>query len=81
MVEFELKMPDLATTKAEVEVKAWLVKVGQPVRRGQLLLEVETDKTVMEVESVVTGILKAVYAQPGDEIAAGQVIAIVGIEV
>jgi pyruvate dehydrogenase E2 component (dihydrolipoamide acetyltransferase) len=79
-MEFELKMPDLATTKAEIEVKAWLVEVGQPVRRGQPLLEVETDKAVMEVESVVTGILKTVYAQPGDEIAAGQVIAIIEIK-
>lgn len=79
-MEFELKMPDLATTKAEVEVKTWLVEVGQPLRRGQPLLEVETDKTVMEVESVVTGILKAVYTQPGDEIAAGQVIAIIEVE-
>ena len=75
-----MKMPDLSTTGAEVKVTKWLVEMGQPVRRGQPLLEIETDKATMEVESVATGTLKAVRAQPGDQVAAGQVIVVIEAE-
>ncbi len=75
-----MKMPDLSTTGAEVKVTKWLVEIGQPVRRGQPLLEIETDKATMEVESVATGTVKAVRAQPGDQVAAGQVIVVIEAE-
>lgn len=76
----EMKMPDLGTTKDEVKVLEWLVEVGQPVQRGQVLLQVETDKAATEVEAVATGVLAAVCAEPGDEIPAGQVIAVIDVE-
>ncbi len=79
-MDVEVKMPDLSTTDAEVQIVKWLVDVGQPVRRGDPLLEVETDKATVEVESFVTGVLKEVRAQPGDEVETGQVIAIVETE-
>ena len=72
---FEMKLPDLATTGSDVRVIRWLVDVGQPVRRGDLLVEVETDKAAMEVEAVTTGVLTAIFAHAGDEVSAGQVIA------
>ena len=76
----KIKMPDLATTDSTVKVVRWLVEVDRPVRRGEPLLEVETDKAVMEVESFVTGTLKAVHAQPNNEVEAGQVIATLHVE-
>ena len=75
-----MKMPDLGTTEDEITLTGWLVAVGQPVRRGEPLLEVETDKAAMEVESFATGVLKEVRAEAGDEVAAGQVIAIIEAE-
>lgn len=79
-METELKMPDLATTDSAVKVVRWLVEAGQVIKRGQPLLEVETDKASMEVESVATGTLKQLFAQPGDEIVTGQRIASVEVE-
>ena len=79
-MDVEMKMPDLSTTEAEVQIVKWLVDVGQPVKRGEPLLEVETDKATVEVESFVTGVLKKVCAQIGDEVETGQVIAIVETE-
>ncbi len=79
-MEVEMKMPDFSTTGAEVKVTKWLVEIGQPVRRGQPLLEIETDKAAMEVGSVATGTLKEVRAQPGDQVAAGQVIVVIEAE-
>jgi pyruvate/2-oxoglutarate dehydrogenase complex dihydrolipoamide acyltransferase (E2) component len=72
----EIKLPDLGTTTDEVTFKRWLVQVGQPVARGQMLFEIETDKAAMEVESVAAGTLVEVLVQPEDKVTTGQVIAI-----
>ena len=75
-----MKMPDLATVDSDITVVRWLVEVGQSVRRGEPLLEVETDKALMEAEAIASGTLKAVRAQPGDVVAAGEVIAVIEVE-
>ncbi|NOY41053.1 MAG: hypothetical protein GXP26_04335 [Planctomycetes bacterium] len=79
-MEVEIKMPDLSTTGDEVTVLNWLVEVGQPIKRGQALFEVETDKATMEVESVKSGVLKKQIAQPDDAVSAGAVIAILEVK-
>ena len=66
-MRFEMKMPDLAATESEIRIARWIVQPGQKVERGQPLLEVETDKATMEVESVVSGVLEEVRCQ-ADEI-------------
>ncbi|MCC7452075.1 MAG: 2-oxo acid dehydrogenase subunit E2 [Anaerolineae bacterium] len=71
----DIKMPDLATADSEVTIIRWLVEAGQPVKLGQPLVEIETDKATMEVESVAAGILEMTLAAPGERVAVGQVIA------
>ena len=71
----DLKMPDLSTTEEDITVVQWMVKVGQPIRQGQPIIEVQTDKATMEVESFVTGILAEVLVGPQDKVEVGQVIA------
>jgi pyruvate/2-oxoglutarate dehydrogenase complex dihydrolipoamide acyltransferase (E2) component len=52
-MEINMKMPDLATNEGvELGIQRWLVEVGKLVKRGQPLLEVETDKAVQGVESL-----------------------------
>lgn len=75
-----MKMPDLATTDSAIKVVRWLVTPGQPVQRGQALLEVETDKANMEVECIATGVFKQPLAQPGDTLLAGQPLAAIEVE-
>ncbi len=75
-MDVEMRMPDLATTGSPIKVLRWLVDVGQSVRRGEPLLEVETDKAVMQVEAVISGRLSSVSAGEGDEVEAGRTIAI-----
>ena len=48
-MKFEMRMPDLATTGSPIKVLNWLVEIGAPVKRGQAVVEVETDKATMEV--------------------------------
>lgn len=76
-MKIKLKMPDLSNSEATVTVMRWLVEVGQPVKRGQALLEIETDKAVMEVESFTTGVLSEVCVQPEEEVEVGAIIATV----
>jgi acetoin:2,6-dichlorophenolindophenol oxidoreductase subunit alpha len=63
-----------------VKVIKWRVEVGQLVERGQPLLEVETDKSIMELESAVCGVLQSMSVAPGGESAAGEVIATFAVE-
>lgn len=75
-----MKMPDLATNEGvELGISRWLVDVGQPVRRGQPILEVETDKAVQEVECIAAGVLQAVHVQPGQKVPVGTVIATIKV--
>jgi pyruvate dehydrogenase E2 component (dihydrolipoamide acetyltransferase) len=57
----------------------WLVKEGEPVERGQIVMEVETDKAVAELESPATGVLKGIRpgAVDGAEVEVGETIAFI----
>ena len=79
-MKFEMKMPDLATTDSAVKVLNWLVGIGSPVRRGQAVIEVETDKATMEVEATVNGTLVDRKCESSAQVGVGEVIAIIEIE-
>ncbi len=79
-MEFAMRMPDLGTVDDTIKVVKWLAEVGQPIRRGQKLVEVETDKSIMELESTVTGTLQAITVAAGSEAAAGEVIATFAVD-
>jgi pyruvate dehydrogenase E2 component (dihydrolipoamide acetyltransferase) len=73
-----LPLPKLGNTVESVIVLRWLKQVGEPVRAGESLIEVETDKAAMEVESPVEGVLLAQLCKEGDEVAVMVNIAVVG---
>ncbi len=75
-----MRMPDLATVDPTVTVIGWLKIVGQAVERGEPLLEVETDKAILPVESAVAGVLSDIAVKPGEEVATGQVIATIAVD-
>jgi pyruvate/2-oxoglutarate dehydrogenase complex dihydrolipoamide acyltransferase (E2) component len=79
-MKFEMKMPDLATTDSAVKVLNWLVGIGSQIRRGQAVIEVETDKATMEVEATVNGTLVEKKCEPSAQVGVGEVIAIIEIE-
>jgi pyruvate dehydrogenase E2 component (dihydrolipoamide acetyltransferase) len=68
-------MPALEMAQETGKLISWLKKEGGSVVKGEPLLEIETDKAVMEIESPGDGILVGVKAAPGDEIPVGQTIA------
>jgi len=68
-------MPALEMAQETGKLVSWLKKEGEHVAKGEPLLEIETDKAVMEIESPGEGLLAGVKAQPGTEVPVGQTIA------
>ena len=68
-------MPALEMAQDSGKLVSWLKQEGEPVRKGEMLLEVETDKAVVEVEAAADGILAGVSAKPGDVVHVGHTIA------
>jgi pyruvate dehydrogenase E2 component (dihydrolipoamide acetyltransferase) len=68
-------MPALEMAQETGKLVSWKKKEGESVRKGELLLEVETDKAVVEIEAAADGILGGVTAQVGAVIPVGQTIA------
>jgi TPP-dependent pyruvate/acetoin dehydrogenase alpha subunit len=73
----EIKMVQLGQTSDEVRLVKWLVSHGDVVKRGQPLCEVETDKVVMEFESVQGGTVAKLIAQPDAQVKTGEIIALI----
>ncbi|MFN3993867.1 MAG: alpha/beta fold hydrolase [Tabrizicola flagellatus] len=67
-----LTLPRLGETMEEARVTAWLVALGAAYRRGDVLMEVETDKTVVEVPAMADGVLVAQLVAEGDTVALDQ---------
>ncbi len=73
----EVVMPRLSDTMEEGTILRWLIAAGEPVRRGQELVEIETDKATMTYESDLEGTLQIVAAE-GESLPVGALIARVG---
>src|SRR6476660_8351374 len=68
-------MPAIEMAQDTGKLVSWLKQEGERVRKGEMLLEVETDKAVVEVEAAADGILAGVTAKPGDVVHVGHTIA------
>ncbi|HEU5314537.1 MAG TPA: biotin/lipoyl-containing protein, partial [Chloroflexota bacterium] len=60
-----LKMPQLGMTMTEAKLVRWLKKEGDPVKKGEPVAEIETDKLNAEVEANADGVLRRVVAEEG----------------
>jgi len=74
----EIVMPKLSDTMTEGRLVSWKKQVGDTVRRGEVLAEVETDKANMELESFTEGVLLEIRVKPGELAQVGTVIAVIG---
>ncbi len=73
-------MPDFGEGLTEAEIVKWFVKVGDTVDVDQILVEVETAKTVVEIPSPFEGTITRILANEGDTIEVGSVLFVVGGE-
>ncbi|MFM9005236.1 MAG: pyruvate dehydrogenase complex dihydrolipoamide acetyltransferase [Flavobacteriales bacterium] len=75
-----VKMPKLSDTMTEGTVAAWHKKVGDKVKSGEVLAEIETDKATMEFESFQDGVLLHIGVEKGGTAAVDSILAILGKE-
>ena len=80
MTRHVMRLPDLGEGTVSAEVIAWKVKPGDVVREDSPLVEMSTDKAVVEVPSPVTGQVVSITGNPGDVIAVGAELAVFEIE-
>lgn len=73
---FEIIVPELAESLTEGTIAAWLKKEGEHVQKGEPIVELETDKINIEINSENDGVIKQFLFKPGDTVLVGQVIAI-----
>jgi len=74
----EVTMPRLSDTMQEGTIAQWLKKPGDPVKKGDVMAAIETDKATMDLEAYDAGVLEQILVQEGQTVPIGQVIAVIG---
>jgi pyruvate/2-oxoglutarate dehydrogenase complex dihydrolipoamide acyltransferase (E2) component len=77
---YEFKLPDLGEGLTEGEIARWLVSEGQEIAEDDPLVEIQTDKTTVEIPSPAAGIVARILAQEGDVVPVGNVIVVIGAD-
>jgi 2-oxoglutarate dehydrogenase E2 component (dihydrolipoamide succinyltransferase) len=73
----ELRVPALPESVRDATVAAWRKRPGETVRRNENLLDLETDKVVLEVPAPADGVLREIRHETGDKVRGGDVLAII----
>src|SRR5258708_24825368 len=74
----EVNMPRVSDTMEEGTIARWLKHQGDTIKKGDILVEIETDKANMELESYDSGVLERTLVQEGETVPIGQLIAVIG---
>ena len=80
MAQIEVKVPQLSESVAEATLLAWHKKVGEPVARDENMIDIETDKVVLELPAPAAGVIVQIIKDNGATVVAGEVIAIIDTE-
>jgi len=80
MSQVEVKVPQLSESVSEATLVAWRKKAGEPVKRDENLIDIETDKVVLELPAPVDGVLSKIVKKDGDSVTSGEVIAMIDTE-
>src|SRR5947209_16357190 len=73
----DVLMPQLGETVAEGKITQWFKSAGDPIKPGDNLFEIETDKVSMEVPSTTAGVLAEIRVPAGDVAPVGAVVAVI----
>ena len=76
-MSIEVKVPALPESVADATIATWHKKIGDKVTRDENIVDLETDKVVLEVPSPADGILKEILFKEGDTVLSGQLMAII----
>jgi pyruvate dehydrogenase E2 component (dihydrolipoyllysine-residue acetyltransferase) len=77
---YEFKLPDLGEGLTEGEVARWLVAEGQEVAEDDPLVEIQTDKTTVEIPSPAAGVVSKILVTEGEVVPVGTVLVVIGAD-
>ena len=80
MAQIEVKVPQLSESVAEATLLSWHKKVGEAVSRDENLIDIETDKVVLELPAPAAGVIVQIMKNDGGTVVSGEVIAIIDTE-
>ena len=80
MAILEVKVPQLSESVAEATLLQWHKKVGEPVARDENLIDIETDKVVLELPAPDSGVITQIVKPDGSLVVAGEIIALIDTE-
>ena len=73
----EIKVPELPESVADAVVASWYKQVGEAIKEDEVLVDLETDKVILEVPTVKQGVVKEILFSIGDTVTAGQLLAVI----
>ncbi len=73
----EIKVPELPESVADAVIASWYKQVGDVINMDEVLVDLETDKVILEVPAVKQGIVKEILFSVGDTVTAGQLLAVI----
>jgi pyruvate dehydrogenase E2 component (dihydrolipoamide acetyltransferase) len=79
-VAYEFKLPDLGEGLTEGEIARWLVSEGQEIGEDDPLVEIQTDKTTVEIPSPAAGKVSQILVAEGETVAVGTVLVVIGAD-
>ncbi|MEP7070622.1 MAG: biotin/lipoyl-containing protein, partial [Usitatibacter sp.] len=79
-MQVEVKVPQLSESVSEATLVAWRKKAGEPVKRDENLIDVETDKVVLELPAPADGVLVKIVKNDGESVTSGELIALIDTE-
>ena len=79
-MQIEMKVPQLSESVSEATLLTWHKQAGEAVKEGENLIDVETDKVVLELPAPKDGVLIKIIKQNGEKVGSGEVIALLDTE-
>lgn len=79
-MQIEVKVPQLSESVSEATLLSWHKKEGEYVQRGENLIDIETDKVVLETPAIQAGVISKILKEDGSTVTSGEVIALLDTE-
>jgi 2-oxoglutarate dehydrogenase E2 component (dihydrolipoamide succinyltransferase) len=79
-MKIEVKVPQLSESVSEASLLTWNKQIGEAVTEGESLIDIETDKVVLELPAIKSGVLTKILKQNGEKVTSGEVIAMIDTE-
>ena len=77
-MSFEFKFPDVGEGIQEGEIVKWLVKEGEEVNTDQTIVQIETDKAIVDIPSPRNGVILKINYKEGEKVKVGAVLIVIG---